>query len=194
MNQKKTGDLIRSLRKERGLTQQQLACRMSISDKTVSKWERGAGSPDLSMFPLLSELFGVEIDVLLSGELNSNDQTGGNMKRTVFYVCPDCGNIFTASVEAGITCCGKKLTPLQAKNAAEEDRLSVEQVGDEYYISSDHEMTREHYISFVALAAGDTVILRRLYPEWSLKTYLPRIARGNLLWYCTQHGLFHRKL
>ena len=59
------------------------------------------------------------------------------MKRTVFYVCPDCGNIFTASVEAGITCCGKKLTPLQAKNAAEEDRLSVEQVGDEYYISSD---------------------------------------------------------
>ncbi len=116
------------------------------------------------------------------------------MKRTVFYVCPDCGNIFTASVEAGITCCGKKLTPLQAKNAAEEDRLSVEQVGDEYYISSDHEMTREHYISFVALAAGDTVILRRLYPEWSLKTYLPRIARGNLLWYCTQHGLFHRKL
>ena len=142
MNQKKTGELIRSLRKERGLTQQQLACRMSISDKTVSKWERGAGSPDLSMFPLLSELFGVEIDVLLSGELNSNNQTGGNMKRTVFYVCPDCGNIFTASVEAGITCCGKKLTPLQAKNAAEEDRLSVEQVGDEYYISSDHEMTR----------------------------------------------------
>lgn len=69
MNQKKTGELIRSLRKERGLTQQQLACRMSISDKTVSKWERGAGSPDLSMFPLLSELFGVEIDVLLSGEL-----------------------------------------------------------------------------------------------------------------------------
>ncbi len=41
MNQKKTGELIRSLRKERGLTQQQLACRMSISDKTVSKWERG---------------------------------------------------------------------------------------------------------------------------------------------------------
>ena len=78
MNQKKTGELIRSLRKVRGLTQQQLACRMSISDKTVSKWERGAGSPDLSMVPLLSELFGVEIDVLLSGELNSNDQTGGN--------------------------------------------------------------------------------------------------------------------
>ncbi len=61
---------------------------MSISDKTVSKWERGAGSPDLSMFPLLSELFGVEIDVLLSGELNSNDQTGGNMKRTVFMYVP----------------------------------------------------------------------------------------------------------
>lgn len=115
------------------------------------------------------------------------------MKRTGFYVCPDCGNIITASAEAGITCCGKKLTALQAKTA-EEEGLSVEQVGDEYYISSDHEMTREHFISFVALAAGDTVILRRLYPEWGLKTYLPRIARGTLFWYCTQHGLFSRKL
>lgn len=194
MNQKKTGELIRELRKEQGLTQQQLADRMNISDKTVSKWERGAGSPDMSMLPLLSELFGVEIDVLLSGELNPNDKTGGNMKRTGFYVCPDCGNIITASAEAGITCCGKKLTPLQAKEATEEEGMSVEQVGDEYYISSDHEMTRDHFISFVALAAGDTVILRRLYPEWSLNTYLPRIARGTLFWYCTQHGLFSRKL
>ena len=51
MDHTKIGGLIRRLRQERGLTQRQLAERMGISDKTVSKWERGMGCPDLSLLP-----------------------------------------------------------------------------------------------------------------------------------------------
>ncbi len=80
---------------------------------------------------------------------------------------------------AAVTCCGKQLSPLEAVKAPEEDRLSVEIIENDYFISSSHPMTKEHYVSFVALVTGDTLILRRLYPEWDLQTRLPRIGHGS---------------
>ena len=68
MDHTKIGGLIRRLRQERGLTQRQLAERMGISDKTVSKWERGMGCPDLSLLPELSDIFRVDLDQLLTPE------------------------------------------------------------------------------------------------------------------------------
>ena len=47
-------------------------------------------------------------------------------------------------------------------------------------------MRREHYLSFAALVNEDTVVLRRLYPEWGAQTRLPYFAHGTLLWYCTR--------
>ena len=55
-------------------------------------------------------------------------------------------------------------------------------------------MQREHYISFVALLSGDTLILKKRYPEWTLETRLPYLPQSTLLWYCTQHGLFSQRL
>ena len=98
----KTGGLIRALRREKGLTQLQLAEKLRVSDKAVSKWERGCGCPDVSLLPELSGILGVELEKLLSGELDVNDPVGGNMKNLKFYVCPDCGNITTASEEAAV--------------------------------------------------------------------------------------------
>ena len=64
----KTGGLIFQLRREKGLTQRQLAEKLSISDKTVSKWETGGGLPEVSlMLPLCREL-GINVNELLSGE------------------------------------------------------------------------------------------------------------------------------
>ena len=71
MDHTKIGGLIRRLRQERGMTQRQLAERMGISDKTVSKWERGMGCPDLSLLPDLSDIFHVGLDQLLTGELDA---------------------------------------------------------------------------------------------------------------------------
>jgi transcriptional regulator with XRE-family HTH domain len=188
----KIGNLIYSLRKGQNLTQQQLAARMNISDKTISKWERGLGCPDVSLLPELSRIFDVNLEELLSGKLNANDLVGGNMKKLKFYICPNCGNLLTATADAAVSCCGKILQPRVPCKAGESDRLSVGIIENDYFISSDHEMTKEHYIAFVALLTGDSIILRKQYPEWDLQTRIPCFAHGILVWYCTQHGLFYQ--
>ena len=70
MDNVKTGKLISELRKQQGLTQQQLADKLSLSNKTISKWESGSGSPDLSNLAILADALGVSVDELLRGELN----------------------------------------------------------------------------------------------------------------------------
>ena len=190
MDHTKIGKLIYTLRKEKGLTQLQLAEAMHISDKTVSKWERGFGCPDVSLLCELSKILNVDLSELLRGQLTSNDILGGSMKRIKFYVCPNCGNILTALSDTAISCCGKKLLPLELKKADAADRLSVEIIENEFFISANHEMTKEHYISFVALITDDTLILRKQYPEWDLQARIPFFAHGQLVWYCTRHGLF----
>lgn len=192
MDNVKIGNLINKLRKEKGMTQLQLAERLHISDKTVSKWERGQGCPDVSLLTDLSRVFGVDLEKLLSGQLDANEERGGNMKKLNFYVCPECGNVITAMTDAGISCCGKKLQPLEAVKAQEGEKLSVENIENDYYISSDHPMLKEHYISFVALLTGDTLTLKKQYPEWDLQVRIPGRAHGKLLWYCTEHGLFYQ--
>lgn len=188
----KIGKLIHSLRKEQQLTQQQLADQMNISDKAVSKWERGLGCPDVSLLPELSRIFDVNLEELLSGKLNANDLVGGNMKKLKFYICPNCGNLLTATADATVFCCSKLLQPQVPREAGEADRLSVEMIENDYFISTDHEMTREHYIAFVAMLTGDSIMLRKQYPEWNLQTRIPYFAHGILVWYCTQHGLFYQ--
>ena len=192
MDNEKIGKLIYGLRKERNMTQLQLAEILHISDKTVSKWERGQGCPDISLLVDLSCVLGVDMEKLLSGRLEANEERGGNMKKLNFYVCPECSNVITAMTEAGISCCGKKLQPLEAVKAHDEERLLVENIENDYYISSDHPMLKEHYISFVALLTGDTLTLKKQYPEWDLQVRIPGRTHGKLIWYCTEHGLFYQ--
>ena len=194
MDHTKIGQLIYRLPKERHLTQQQLADQIGISDKTVSKWERGLGCPDVSFLLELSGFFNVDLEKLLSGQLDENEISGGNMKRMKFYVCPVCGNLVTAAAEAGISCCGKKLEPMVPRKADEGEQLNVDTIENEYFITSRHPMERSHYLAFVALVTGDSVILRRQYPEWELQTRVPVLPHGTLFWYCTEHGLFYQKL
>jgi len=192
MDSTKIGKLIYKLRKEQKLTQLQLAERMNISDKAISKWERGFGCPDVSLLPELSKILGVNLEELLSGELNVNDLVGGNMKKLKFYVCPGCGNLLTATADAAVSCCGKTLHPLIPQKAEESEKLSVEIIEDEFFISSDHEMSREHNINFVALLTGDALMLRKLYPEWDMQTRIPCFGHGMLVWHCSRHGLFYQ--
>ena len=68
MNTLSIGKTISKLRKEKGLTQSDLAELIGVSNKTISKWESGQGYPDITFFPILSKEFGVTIDYLMMGE------------------------------------------------------------------------------------------------------------------------------
>lgn len=72
MVRKSMGSFIAALRKANGMTQADLADKLSVSDKTVSRWERGEGAPDLSLIPIIAHIFQVTSDELLRGERNSS--------------------------------------------------------------------------------------------------------------------------
>lgn len=194
MDQIRTGSLIRQLRTERGLTQKQLAERINVSDKAVSKWERGNGCPDVSLLTALAEVLDTDIQALLSGSIEKNESEKGDMKKLRFYVCRDCGNIITATSDAAVTCCGSKLSPIEAKKADENHQLKVEDIGGEWYITSDHPMTKEHYISFAAYVSDSSVMMFRQYPEWQVNITIPMYRSGKLVWYCNECGLLCQEL
>lgn len=190
----KIGKLIYQLRKEKNMTQKQIADVMNISDKAISKWERGMGCPDISLLPELAQILGVSVDGILSGEINLNEFIGGNMNKLKFYVCPQCNNLITATGEASISCCGKKVEPLTGKKAEDVHTLNIENIEDELYITSKHEMKKEHYISFVAYVKGDRALIVKQYPEWDMSFRLPKQGHGKLYFYCTKDGLFYQTI
>ena len=194
MDSKKTGELLCRLRKEKGMTQKQTAEKLQVSDRTVSKWERGMGLPDVSLWKAISALYGVEIEKVLDGNLQEKGADTGNMKRMKFYRCGHCGNIFWSAGGGELSCCGRKLEPLQAQSADEMHGMTIEEIDNEYYISFAHEMKKEHYITFAALVSFDRVTVVRLYPEQAGEVRMPRQRRGELYLCCSEHGLFRKKI
>jgi len=192
MNCDKIGKLIYNVRKEKDMTQKQLADLMNISDKTISKWERGLGCPDVSLLPELSQILGVNIEEILSGKIALNQSIGGNMKKLKFYVCPQCNNLMTATGDSNISCCGKRLEALVPAKANENHLLTIEPVEDELYVSSSHEMKKEHYVSFVAYVMGDRVFIVKQYPEWNMQFRFHKLGHGKLYFHCSNHGLFYQ--
>lgn len=190
MDLSKTGKLFYDLRTEKGYTQKEIADKLNISAKAVSKWETGRGFPDISLICELSEIFGVDIRKLLEGEIAENKPEVGNMKKTKFYVCEKCGNILIGVGDAQITCCGRNLVPLVAKQCDDSHRLNIETVENEYYITFSHQMEKEHYISFVACVRFDRVLIVRLYPEQGGELRIPNMRKSKLYFYCNKHGLF----
>lgn len=192
MDNEKTGRLIRDLRTEKGLTQVQLAGLINVSDKAVSKWERGLGCPDVSLLGTLSEVLEVNIDKLLEGELGENLEAV-TMNKIKFYVCEKCGSVFTSLGGGELSCCGKKLAPLTMKDADEGHALKLEEVEDEWFVTCPHEMTKGHYISFIAFVSYDRVTLVKTYPEQDLAVRFPRSGAGYFCYYCTNDGFYKFK-
>ena len=194
MNQYVTGAMIKRLREARGMTQQQLAERVAVSDKTISKWETGRGYPDISLIEPLSAALGVSVIELFSGEDVINTNRSANMLRVKLHVCPLCGNVILSTGEAIVSCCGIVLPALEAEEADEAHPLSVETVEDEYYVTVAHEMSRTHYISFIAAVQDDGYDLRKLYPEGGAEARFKMSRTKYLYYYCNRHGLFKTKV
>jgi len=190
----KNGKLLCDLRKAKGMTQKQLADRLGIVPKTVSKWETGHGFPDVSMLSNLADILGVSERVLLYGDLVQNGKDPGNIKRTKFYSCPTCGSIIEGAGAYQLICCGKILEQLKAKQEDSEHSISISEIEDDFYIEFNHGMTKEHFISFVAYVGFDRVLMVRLYPEQASSIRFPRMRGGEFFCYCTKHGLFEYKV
>ena len=190
MNQYVTGVMIKRLRESRNITQQQLAERINVSDKAVSKWETGRGYPDISLIEPLSAALGVSVIELFSGEDVVNSNKSANMLRVKLYVCPICGNVIQSTGEAVISCCGITLPALEPEEADKEHPVSIERVEDEYYINISHEMSRTHYISFIAASRDNGFEIVKLYPEGNAEARFKISRTRHLYFYCNRHRLF----
>ena len=193
MNTYVTGSTIKQLRETRNLTQAELAKRIGISSKTVSKWETAKGLPDISLLQPLAQALGISVIELMNGEQITNRNISANLLRSKFYVCPICGNVLHSTGSALISCCGITLPALEAEEPDEEHEITVKPVEDEHFITVHHPMTKEHYISFVAFVTSDRIQFVKLYPEGNAQTRLQLRGMGYLYYYCNRHGLFRKK-
>ena len=193
MNTYVTSATIKMLREKRNLTQAELADRIGVSSKTISKWETAKGLPDISLLQPLAQALNISVIELMNGEHIINKNTSANMLRCKFYVCPVCGNIIHSTGNSLISCCGITLPPLEAEEADSSHMLSITPVEDEHFISIAHPMTKQHYISFAAFVTSDRVQLVKFYPEGNAETRLQLRGFGMLYWYCNQHGLYKMK-
>ena len=190
MNPYVTGTMIRRLREERKMTQLQLAGKLGVTDKAISKWETGRGYPDIALVEPLAEALGVSVIELFSGEDVTNTNRSFNMMRTKLYVCPICGNMIVSAGETVASCCGVVLPALEAEPEDEEHRLQITRVEDEYYVTIPHEMSKTHYISFILALADDGFEAKKLYPEGPAEARFKIRRTRRLLYYCNRHGLF----
>ena len=182
------GNLLRTLREQQNITQKQLAQRLSISDKAVSKWETGRGLPDISILPELAQALHISVAELLTGNIARNGNLSGNLRKMGFYVCPVCGNVIQSVGEGVFTCCGVTLPKLEAEDGSELIRL--EYLDGEQYVHLEHPMTKGHFISFLAYVTTDRVYFQKLYPEQEAEARFPRRGHGQILAFCNRHGLF----
>ena len=189
-----TGETIKRLREKKKLTQKELAEKLMVSDKTVSKWETNKGLPDLCILSELANALSVSVPELLTGDVAVNKNISANMRRSKFYVCPICGNVIHAMGEGAFSCCGIRLPAQEAEEPDEQHRLYVEDVDGELYVYLIHPMEKSHSISFTAYVTDSHMQMEKLYPEQAAQTHFRRAGRGTIFAFCNRHGLFSVKV
>ena len=190
MNTYVTGTAIKQLREARNMTQAELAEKIGVSSKTVSKWETAKGLPDISLLQPLAQALGISVIELMNGEHITNKNLSANILRSKFHVCPICGNTIHSTGDALVSCCGITLPPLEAEAVDEEHNITIEAVEDEHFVTIHHPMTKQHFISFIAYVTSDRMQMVKLYPEGNAETRLQLRGMGYLYFYCNHHGLF----
>ena len=190
MNQYVTGAVIKELREKNNITQFQLAEKLGVSDKTISKWETGKGYPDITLLEPIADVFSVSVAELISGNTVCNSNVSANMLRSRFYVCPVCGNVIHCMGEAVVYCHGVLLQPEEEEETDEDHKIFVERVEDEYFVRIEHEMSKNHYISFIAAVSSDRMQLVKLYPEEEAQARLKINGVKKIYFYCNRSGLF----
>lgn len=194
MNHYVTGEVIKRLREARGMTQAELAAQIDVSPKTVSKWETAKGLPDISLLAPLAAALDVSVMELMTGNTVVNRNLSADLLRSRIYVCPVCGNVIHGMGEAVISCCGVTLPPLDAEDVDDGHEIVLERVEDEQFVIVRHEMTKQHFISFLAYLTTDELQMVKLYPEGNAECRFKFRGAGELYLYCNHHGLMKRRV
>ena len=189
-----TGKIIKELRERRRITQKELAKRINVSDKAVSKWETEKGLPDIAIIEDLANALGISVTELLTGDLRENENRSANMKKMIFFVCPICGNIITSVGQGAFSCCGVSLMPQKPEKGDENHSICVEIVDNEYHVTMNHPMEKSHYISFIAYVTSESAEVIKLYPEQGVSARFKRKGHGMIYAYCNRHGMFCEKV
>ncbi len=212
-----TGKIIKELRQKKGLTQKELAEKLEVSDKAISKWETNRGYPDITLLESLAFTLGISVAELLTGTNSVNNNRSANMRKTLFYVCPLCGNIFHSTGQGFISCCGISLLPLEAEEPDKKEQafeetseenssyqdgpsfdeshvLHVERIEDEYFVTTTHPMTKTHYLSFIASVCDNSVTITKLYPESTVEARFKIRQTNELYYFCNHHGLYKLRM
>lgn len=189
-----TGKTIKKLREKQKMTQRELAEKISVSDKTVSKWETEKGLPDVAIIEELAKALGTSIAELLTGDLRENENRSGNMKKMHFYVCPVCGNIVTSVGQGTFSCCGITLFETEPEVCDDNHAICFENMDGEYYVTMDHPMSKKHYISFIAYVTSSGCEIVKLYPEQDVSVRFRRNGHGMIYAYCNRHGMFQKRV
>ena len=192
MNNYITGKIIKELREKQELTQMELANIIGVSDKTISKWETCKGLPDITLIEPLSKALKVSVVEFMNGEYIVNKNKSSNMLKSNFSVCPICGNIIHTMGENINICCGINLPILEAELENEKHTINIEMIEDEYFISINHDMSKEHYISFIAFVTNDRCEVIKLYPEQNAEVRFFKRGRGIIYIYCNKDGLIKK--
>ena len=190
MNQYVTGAVIKELREKNKMTQLQLADRLGVTDKTISKWETAKGYPDITLLEPIAEAFSVSVTELLSGNAVYNSNVSANVLKSKFYICPICGNVIHSMGEAVINCHGILMTVAKPEETDENHKIFIEQIEDEYYVRIEHSMTKNHYISFIAAESSDRIQMVKLYPEGNAEARFKLSGVKKIQFYCNRDELF----
>lgn len=191
MNQYITGAVIKQLREKQNITQLQLADKLGVSDKAVSKWETGRGYPDVTLLQPIADALSVSVAELLSGEAVVNENVSANMLKSKFYVCPICSNVIHSMGEAVVSCHGIALKPIDAEKSNNKHIVVIEKVEDEYFVQIDHPMTKQHYISFITAVSCDSMQIKKLYPESYAQARFKINGVKRIYYYCNRDSLFY---
>ena len=176
------------------MTQKALANILNVTEQAVSKWERGIGLPDISYLPKLADCLEVNLNDLLQGNLNENEIEGSLLKEIHFYICPSCENLVFSAKTANISCCGRTITESNSRKADNKEQMIVEKVEYDWYITSNHPMKKNDYISFSAFFINGKFEVYTHYPEWNYELRIPQTGRRRLYWYSPKDGLKYQSL
>ena len=105
-------------------------------------------------------------------------------------MCPVCGNIIHSMGDAVIQCHGVQLRPEEAEETDKAHKIFVERVEDEYYVQIEHDMSKKHYISFIAAVSSDRIQMVKLYPQGNAEARFKIDGVKMIYFYCNRSGLF----